>query len=67
MSLRDELFQETEGVLDEAAAKLAQGLNRGDPATFKAGYSQENATLAAIEIFPESSAYRIRMINGWDQ
>lgn len=36
----------------EAAAVLAQGLMKGDPATFKQGYTRENALIAACDMFP---------------
>ena len=50
-----------------AAANFAKALNRDDPETFKAGYSRENAILAAIELFPEAPEKSIRNLNGWDQ
>lgn len=34
-----------------AAVEFARDLMKGDPATFKAGYSLENAAIAASEIF----------------
>ena len=36
---------------DFAPVALAQDLMRGDPATFKQGYSAPNAALAAQEVF----------------
>jgi len=41
--------------IEQAAAAMALDLMRGDPRTFKAGYSRENALLAvkdAFEFFP---------------
>ena len=35
-----------------AAALFARDLMAGDEATFKAGYSPENAVIAALEVFP---------------
>ncbi len=35
----------------DAAVQLARDLMAGDPATFKAGYSLENAVIAACEAF----------------
>ena len=43
----------------EAAALLAQGLMRGDPATFKQGYTRENAVIAAQEMYPEFTRQQI--------
>lgn len=36
-----------------AACEFARDLMRGDPATFKAGYTAENAGRAAVEMFFE--------------
>jgi hypothetical protein len=36
---------------DEAVSKLVHDLMQGDPATFKAGYSRENAIIAAADAF----------------
>ncbi len=49
-----------------AAASFARDLNRGDPSQFKAGYSVDNAILAAVELFPEAPEQSIRKLNGWD-
>ena len=51
----NQLFQET-GVLAAAdalaaATLFARDLMRGDAATFKAGYTAENAALAAADVF----------------
>lgn len=40
---------------EEAAAVLAEGLMAGDPATFKQGYTRENAVIAACEMFEITS------------
>jgi len=34
-----------------AAAEVAAGLMAGDPATFKAGYTLDNAVIAAAEVY----------------
>ena len=65
MSLRQELLIENDGDLREAAAIMANRLNRDDPVTLKVGYSRENAILAAIELFPEVTADEIRYDNQW--
>ena len=43
----------------EAAALLAQGLMRGDPARFKQGYSRENAVTFAQEKYPDLTRQQI--------
>lgn len=43
----------------EQAAMLAQGLMRGDPATFKQGYTRENAVIFAQEKYPEFTREQI--------
>ena len=65
MSLRDELLSENYGNEREAASILALRLTRDDPDIFKAGYSQENAILAAVEMFPEVTPDQIRFTNRW--
>jgi hypothetical protein len=42
-----------------AAVLLALDLMRGDPATLKAGYTAENAALAATDVFPEVESSEI--------
>lgn len=54
MTLRERFLMRAGGCPDQAAALLAAGLMEGDRATFKAGYSRENALLAACEMFPEA-------------
>ena len=66
ISLRDEYLAKHDDNLIEAASRLAIGLTRGDSETFKAGYTQPNAILAAIEIFPEVTADQIRSSNQWE-
>ncbi len=64
-TLREELLAENHGNKIEAAGILALRLTRDDPDTFKVGYSQANAILAAVEIFPEVTAGQIQFINRW--
>ncbi len=45
----------------ELAALLAQGLMRGDPATFKQGYTRENAVICAQEKYPEFTREQISL------
>lgn len=66
MSLREELLADNNGILIEAASVFAHRLNYGDPARFKAGYSQSNAILAAVEMFPEVTEEQIRVSNNWE-
>ncbi len=49
--LRQEYLARTDGDQTAAATELAFDLMQGDPATFKAGYSFENAAIAANEVF----------------
>jgi hypothetical protein len=44
---------------DLVAICFAKDLMQGDPATFKAGYTAENALLAALEIFPAADRKKI--------
>ena len=53
-SLRDRYLRDYHGYEDVAAIAFARDLMQGDPATFKAGYTRENAILAAQEMFPEA-------------
>ncbi len=64
MSLREILLTESNGVLMVAAAEFARGLNL-DSGAFKAGYSEANAILASVEMFPEVTEDQIRVLNGW--
>lgn len=50
--LRSMYMQRTEGDYAAAAAEFATDLMQDDPATFKAGYTIENAVIAASEVFP---------------
>ncbi len=61
MGLKEQYLDRAEGVVESAAALLALDLTRGDPATFKAGYSDENALLAAADIFPEADLELVRV------
>lgn len=49
--MKDGLLKKHDGDRMAAAVELAEGLMRGDPTTFKAGYSLENAVHAAAEMF----------------
>ena len=51
--LREQYLREHGGYEDIAAIALAKDLMRDDPATFKAGYTRENAIIAAEEMFPD--------------
>lgn len=50
-SLADRYLAAASGDKPLAAALLAKGLMQGDRAVFRAGYSRENALLAAAELF----------------
>lgn len=64
-SLRDEYLAKNDGDRVLAAADLARALMRGEAESFKSGYSQENAILAARDLFyltdPEVSGLRDEM------
>lgn len=60
MGLREEYLERAEDVVNSAAALLALDLTRGDAREFKAGYSDENAVLAAADIFPEADLELVR-------
>lgn len=53
-SIREQYLRDHGGYEDIAAIAFAKDLMRGDPATFKAGYTKENAVIAAQEIFPNA-------------
>ena len=53
MTLHDELLARNNGNPIDAAAELAAGLMQDEPEILKVGYSYANATLAALEMFPE--------------
>ncbi|MFH2072613.1 MAG: hypothetical protein ABIJ75_07180 [Actinomycetota bacterium] len=68
MTLEQEYLDECHGDPVEAAALLALRLTRGDPASFKAGYSRPSAILSAIKFFPEVTGAQIVARNhpfGW--
>ncbi len=67
MTLREEYLAMNDGIVIEAASQFATHLTRDDPETFKVGYSQDNAILAAIEIFPEITSDEIRFNNRWPE
>lgn len=50
-STRAEYLRRADGDEDRAAVLLARDLMRGDPETLRAGYSGENAALAAARLF----------------
>jgi len=54
MTIRDRYLMEHGGYEDVAAIAFARDLMQGDPANFKAGYTKENAIIAAQEMFPEA-------------
>ncbi len=60
MTLREDLLIECSDHAIKAAAMLAHRLILGHPDTFKAGYSKDNAVLAAVELFPEVTGDQIR-------
>ena len=49
--LKDEYVSASGGQVKVAATIFARDLMRGDPASFKAGYSLDNAIIAATEVF----------------
>lgn len=49
----------TGGVAELAAALFALDLMKGDPAELKAGYTLENAVIAACEVFPDVDQERV--------
>lgn len=53
MDLRDTYMRRGDNEPILAAALFAKDLMKGDPRTFKTGYSKENAVLSAVDIFPE--------------
>ena len=57
--LREEYLQRTDGDYAAAAVELAYDLMLGDPGEFKAGYTLENAVIAAEEVFPAMSRFDI--------
>lgn len=53
-SLREQYLRDHGGYEDIAAIAFARDLMQGDSANFKAGYTKENAILAAQEMFPNA-------------
>lgn len=51
-SIHDEYLERHNGNRQAAAIALAVDLMQGAPANFQAGYTLENAALAAAEVFP---------------
>lgn len=49
--IRGEYLSDAEGDDEVAAVNFAHDLTKGEPATFKQGYSVENAAIAASEMF----------------
>jgi hypothetical protein len=58
MSLKDQYLNQYGNRIDAAAA-LASDLMEGDAATFKAGYSADNAAIAAAEVFGLSGTEKL--------
>lgn len=67
MTIKDTYLRGALGSPALAAAKLAKDLTVGDPATHKAGYTIDNAILAARDVFPEVADSKIRDLNGWEE
>ena len=59
-NLRVEYLQRCDGDHTAAAVQFAFDLMQDDPATLKAGYTLENAALAAHEVFPKLSRVAIQ-------
>lgn len=57
--LKASYLKKTGGNYVRAAALLACDLMQDDPETFKAGYSLENAVIAAQEMFPAADCETI--------
>jgi hypothetical protein len=58
--LRTEYMRRTYGDYSAAAVELAYDLMQDDPATLKAGYTLENAAIAAHEVFPKFARIAIQ-------
>lgn len=58
--IRLDYLARTEGDYSAAAVEFAFDLMQDDPATFKAGYTLENAAIAAHEVFPQASRLEIQ-------
>lgn len=48
----------------DAAVRMARDLMRGDAATFKAGYTKENAALAVADVFGVDAADVLDVLKG---
>lgn len=51
MTLDAQYLTRTSGNREQAASALAFDLMQGDPASFKQGYTLENAAIASAEVF----------------
>ena len=60
MTLRQQIITDSDGDPTRAAVRFARALMQSDPGTFKVGYSQVNAVLAATELFPEVASDAVR-------
>ncbi len=66
IELRDHYLAMNRDNLIEAAGHFAFHLTRDDSLTYKVGFTQPNAIIAAIEIYPEVTADQIRSSNRWE-
>lgn len=58
-ALRAQFLAEAGGDYFAAAVLFAKALMEGDEATFKAGYTAENAAIAAEEVFPDTTRIEV--------
>jgi hypothetical protein len=58
--LRERYLEAASGDAALAAALIAKGLMRGDPDTFKAGYTRPNALMTAFEVLARDAVDRER-------
>lgn len=59
IELRNEYLYKCGGFVDFAALTLGKDLMRGDASTLQVGYTAENATIAASEVFPEADTVKV--------
>lgn len=71
MSLAEQYREKIRGTVagsdpteDLVALCFARDLMKGDPAQFKAGYTAENAALAALEVFPDADKVELEVSLG---
>lgn len=67
MTIREDYLNKALGSPAIAAALLAKDLAGGDKASFKVGYTAENAVLAARDMFPEVSEEKIWEQTAWER